>query len=105
MPITQIVPLAILIIMFIVATKWPINIGVMGFVAAFFVGFFMLGMTDREILEEFPATIFLTIVGVTFFFSMAQANGTVDVIVRACVKAVGGRMALIRGCSSSSPLC
>ena len=26
---------------------------------------------------------------------MAQANGTIDVIVRACVKAVGGRMALI----------
>jgi hypothetical protein len=95
MPLTQIIPLAILILMFVVATKWPVNIGIMGFVASFFVGWFMLGLNDKKILEEFPATIVLTIIGVTFFFSMAQANGTIDVIVRACVRAVGGRVSLI----------
>ena len=31
----QIIPLVVLVIMFIVATKWPVNIGVMGLVAAF----------------------------------------------------------------------
>lgn len=30
--------IAILVVMFIVAAKWPMNIGIMGFVAAFFVG-------------------------------------------------------------------
>ncbi len=54
------------------------NIGIMGFVAAFFVGWFLLGMDDKEILEEFPASIVLTILGVTFFFSLAQKNGTID---------------------------
>ncbi|HEX7202723.1 MAG TPA: C4-dicarboxylate ABC transporter, partial [Arthrobacter sp.] len=35
MTATQIVPLVVLVVMFIVATKWPLNIGVMGLVASF----------------------------------------------------------------------
>ena len=61
----QIIPLVILVVMFVVATKWPLNIGVMGLVASFGVGYFMLGMTDKEILADFPASIVLTIIGVT----------------------------------------
>jgi Na+/H+ antiporter NhaD/arsenite permease-like protein len=91
----QIIPLAILVVMFIVATKWPLNIGVMGLVASFGVGYFMLGMTDREILKDFPASIVLTIIGVTYFFSMAQKNGTIDVIVQTCVRLVRGKTLLL----------
>ncbi|MUU71983.1 C4-dicarboxylate ABC transporter [Pseudarthrobacter sp. GA104] len=95
MTAVQIIPLAILVVMFIVATKWPLNIGVMGLVASFGVGYFMLGMTDREILAEFPASIVLTIIGVTYFFSMAQRNGTIDIIVQTCVRLVRGRTLLL----------
>ncbi|TLM81714.1 C4-dicarboxylate ABC transporter [Pseudarthrobacter sp. NamE2] len=91
MTATQLVPLVILVVMFVVATKWPLNIGVMGLVASFGVGYFMLGMTDREILAEFPASIVLTIIGVTYFFSMAQRNGTIDIIVQTCVRLVRGK--------------
>ncbi|MGO2986405.1 MAG: SLC13 family permease, partial [Brevibacterium aurantiacum] len=76
MTMIQILMLVVLVVMFIAATKWPINIGVMGLVAAFAFGAFVFGMDDKEILEEFPASIVLTIVGVTFFFSIAQKNGT-----------------------------
>ena len=92
---TQIIPLVILLVMFVVATKWPLNIGVMGLVASFGVGYFMLGMTDKEILAEFPASIVLTIIGVTYFFSMANGNGTVDVIVQNCVRLVRGKTMLL----------
>ena len=95
MTATQIIPLVILVVMFVVATKWPLNIGVMGLVASFGVGYFMLGLTDSEILSEFPATIVLTIIGVTYFFSMAQRNGTIDIIVQACVRLVRGRAMLL----------
>jgi len=88
---TQIIPLAILVVMFVVATKWPLNIGVMGLVASFGVGYFLLGMNDKEILAEFPASIVLTIIGVTYFFSMAQRNGTIDVVVQSCVRLVRGK--------------
>jgi len=95
MTAVQIIPLAILVVMFIVATKWPVNIGVMGLVASFGVGYFLLGMDDKEILKEFPASIVLTIIGVTYFFSMAQRNGTIDIIVRTCVRLVRGRTMLL----------
>lgn len=95
----QIIPLVILVLMFVVATKWPLNIGVMGLVASFGVGYFMLGMTDKEILKDFPASIVLTIIGVTYFFSMAQRNGTIDIIVQSCVRLVRGKCCC-PGCSS-----
>jgi di/tricarboxylate transporter len=95
MTATQIIPLVILVVMFVVATKWPLNIGIMGLVASFGVGYFMLGMTDKEILEEFPASIVLTIIGVTYFFSMAQRNGTIDIIVQTCVRLVRGKTVLL----------
>ena len=91
----QIIPLVILVVMFVVATRWPLNIGVMGLVASFGVGYFMLGMSDKEILAEFPASIVLTIIGVTYFFSMAQRNGTIDVIVQTCVRLVRGKTLLL----------
>jgi di/tricarboxylate transporter len=95
MTATQIIPLVILVVMFVVATKWPLNIGVMGLVASFGVGYFMLGMTDKEILAEFPANIVITIIGVTYFFSMAQRNGTIDIIVQNCVRLVRGKTLLL----------
>ncbi|MCT9868174.1 SLC13 family permease [Paenarthrobacter aurescens] len=95
MTATQIIPLVILVVMFVVATKWPLNIGVMGLVASFGVGYFMLGMTDKEILADFPANIVITIIGVTYFFSMAQHNGTIDIIVQGCVRLVRGKTLLL----------
>ncbi|GAA1389537.1 SLC13 family permease [Luteococcus peritonei] len=95
MPLTEIIPLLVLIGMFIVATKWPLNIGVMGFVASFFVGYFVLGMDDKEIFKEFPVSIVMTIIGVTYFFSMAQNNGTIDLIVRKCISAVRGKVSVM----------
>ena len=95
MTAVQIIPLIILVVMFVVATKWPLNIGVMGLVASFGVGYFMLGMTDKEILADFPANIVMTIIGVTYFFSMAQRNGTIDIIVQTCVRLVRGKTLLL----------
>lgn len=95
MTAVQIIPLIILVVMFVVATKWPLNIGVMGLVASFGVGYFMLGMDDKEILADFPANIVITIIGVTYFFSMAQRNGTIDIIVQSCVRMVRGKTLLL----------
>lgn len=95
MTMIQILMLVVLVVMFIAATKWPINIGIMGLVAAFAFGTFVFGMDDKEILEEFPASIVLTIVGVTFFFSIAQRNGTIKILVDLAIRAVHGRINLV----------
>jgi di/tricarboxylate transporter len=91
----EVLPLIALVAMFVIATFFPINIGILGFIGAFFVGAFMLGYDDKEILAEFPTSIVLTIIGVTYFFGMAKKNGTIDLLVNACIRAVRGRVTLV----------
>ena len=95
MTLVQILILVVLVVMFVIATKWPINIGIMGFVGAFLFGTFAFGMSDKEIFAEFPASIVLTIIGVTFFFSMAQRNGTIKMLVDLAIRTVRGRLGIV----------
>lgn len=91
----EVLSILILAVMFIVATVLPVNMGALAFVGAFVLGVFVLGMDTDQILEAFPGGLFLTIVGVTYLFAIAQRNGTVDLLVQGGVKLVGSRVALI----------
>lgn len=91
----EVLPLIALVAMFVIATFFPINIGILGFIGAFAVGYFMLGFDDKEILTAFPSSIVLTIVGVTYFFGMAKKNGTIDLLVNACIRGVRGRVSVV----------
>ena len=92
---TELIPILALVVMFIAATVWPVNMGALGFVAAFFVGTLAVGMSTDDIIGGFPSELFLTLVGVTYLFAIAQNNGTVDLMVRGAVRLVRGRVALI----------
>ncbi|MFJ6157789.1 SLC13 family permease [Pseudarthrobacter sp. NPDC092184] len=85
----------ILAAMFLLATVLPLNMGALAFVGAFLLGTVVLGMTTNDILANFPGGLFLTIVGVTYLFAIAQNNGTIDLLVRGAVRMVGSRVALI----------
>lgn len=91
----EILPLIALVAMFVIATFFPINIGILGFIGAFVVGAFLLGYDDKEILAEFPSSIVLTIIGVTYFFGMAKKNGTIDLLVHTCIRSVRGRVTIV----------
>jgi Na+/H+ antiporter NhaD/arsenite permease-like protein len=91
----EIVSILALVAMFVIATLLPVNMGALAFVAAFAVGTLSLGMSTDDIIAGFPADLFLTLVGVTYLFAIAQNNGTVDLLVRMSVRAVAGRIALI----------
>ena len=95
MTYVEILPLIALVAMFVIATFFPINIGILGFIGAFGVGAFLLGYDDKEILAAFPSSIVLTIVGVTYFFGMAKKNGTIDLLVNACIRGVRGRVTVV----------
>ncbi|CEJ15895.1 hypothetical protein BN1110_06244 [bacterium YEK0313] len=92
---SQMLSIYVLALMFVVATILPINMGVLAFVGAFLVGTLVAGMTANQIIAGFPGGLFLTLVGITFLFAIAQNNGTIDWLVRLAVKAVGGRIAAI----------
>ena len=71
-----------------------INLGVLGIVAAFALGT-ALGVSEDEIFAGFPGDLFVILVGVTYLFAIASKNGTVDWLIHAAVRAVGGRTAAI----------
>ncbi|MFC7850470.1 SLC13 family permease [Arthrobacter sp. NPDC057388] len=81
--------------MFLLATVLPLNMGALAFVGAFLLGSVVLGMSTSDILANFPGGLFLTIVGVTYLFAIAQNNGTIDLLVRGAVRMVGSKVALI----------
>jgi di/tricarboxylate transporter len=91
-PVLSIIVLAV---MFLLATVLPLNMGALAFVGAFLLGSVFLGMSTNDILANFPGGLFLTIVGVTYLFAIAQNNGTIDLLVRGAVRMVGSKVALI----------
>ncbi|MFC8800857.1 SLC13 family permease [Promicromonospora sp. NPDC057138] len=84
-----------LVALFVAGTVLPINMGALAYVAAWFVGVFALHMDEKEVLGGISADLVLTLIGVTYLFSIAKNNGTVDLIVSKAVQAVGGQVALI----------
>ncbi|MBP0630633.1 SLC13 family permease [Cupriavidus sp. AcVe19-1a] len=91
----HVISISALGLMFVIATVLPINMGALAFVGAFLVGTLAAAMPAKAILAGFPADLFLTLVGITYLFAVAQNNGTIDWLVRLAVRAVGGRIAAI----------
>ncbi len=87
--------LIVLLGMFVVASVLPINLGIMGFVAAFLLGITLGGMTVDDIFAVFPSDLFILLAGITFLFAIAQNNGTVDLLVSWGLRLVGGNVGLI----------
>ncbi|MGW5643841.1 SLC13 family permease [Saccharopolyspora sp. NPDC003752] len=83
-----------LVLMFALAIAFDVNIGVLGFVGALVVAG-IGGLSVDQVLESFPADIFVLIAGVTYLFAIARENGTVELMVRTGVRLVAGKVALI----------
>jgi di/tricarboxylate transporter len=91
----ELISILVLAVVFVIATTRSINMGVLAFAAAFGVGTLAAGMNAKEIFDGFPGDLFVVLVGVTFLFAIARANGTTDWLVHAAIRLVGGRVALI----------
>jgi di/tricarboxylate transporter len=91
----QLVAILGLVVMFVVATALPINMGALAFALAFLVGSVFVGMTANQIIAGFPGDLFVTLVGITYLFAIAQKNGTIDFLVHWAVRAVRGHIAAI----------
>lgn len=76
----ELISIAALAVMFVMATLRPINLGALGFAAAFLVGTQVLAMQPDDVLAGFPANLFLILVDVTYLFGIANTNGTVDLL-------------------------
>jgi len=85
----------VLVVMFVVGTALPINLGVMGFVAAYLVGTLLGGLSAEDIFGGFPANLFILLAGVTYLFAIALKNGTVDLLMHWGLRLVRGNVGLV----------
>jgi len=92
---SHMISIYVLAAMFVLATVLPINMGIIALVGAFLVGTLFAGMSTKAIMAGFPAELFLTLVGITYLFALAQNNGTIDWLVRLAVRMVRGHVAAI----------
>jgi di/tricarboxylate transporter len=72
-----------------------INVGVIAIVMAWAIGVYVAGMPLGEVLAGFPSQLFLTLAGVTLFFTVAQVNGTLAKIAHRAVRLCRGNVGLI----------
>ncbi len=91
----ELISVLALVVIFVLATTLSVNMGALAFAGAFLVGTLAGGLDADGIFAGFPGDIFVVLVGVTYLFAIARANGTTDWLVAAAVRLVGGRIALI----------
>jgi di/tricarboxylate transporter len=87
--------IAIFVAVFAIATFRNIHLGVLMIPAACAVGVWLAGMSLRDVITGYPINILILIAGVTYFFGIAQGNGTIDRLIQKVLAAVGARRSLL----------
>ncbi|UUU34159.1 SLC13 family permease [Streptomyces sp. CA-210063] len=91
----ELISILVLAVVFVIATTRSVNMGALAFAAAFGVGELVAGLDADGIFAGFPGDLFVVLVGITYLFAIARANGTTDWLVHASIRLVRGRVALI----------
>ncbi|MFC8663521.1 SLC13 family permease [Streptomyces sp. NPDC057199] len=91
----ELISILVLVVVFVIATTRSINMGALAFAAAFGVGELVADLDTDKIFAGFPGDLFVVLVGVTYLFAIARANGTTDWLVHASIRLVRGRVVLI----------
>jgi Na+/H+ antiporter NhaD/arsenite permease-like protein len=89
------VSLGALLVVIVVSCFSPINIGVLSIALAFLIGHFLGGLSVPTIIAGFPASLFLTLAGITLLFAQARVNGTLDKVAARSVRLARGNRGLI----------
>lgn len=90
-----ILALAGLVVIFVLGSLRPVNMGAIALVVAFVLSVAISGESAKELLGGFPVSLLIILVGVTYLFGLASTNGTVEWLVTAAVRAVRGRREVI----------
>lgn len=72
-----------------------INVGLIAIAAAWLVGVYVAGMKPDAVLSGFPAGLFLTLVGVTLLFSIAEANRSFENLATRAFRFARGSVRLL----------
>ncbi|WP_009478464.1 SLC13 family permease [Rhodococcus sp. JVH1] len=84
-----------MVLIFVLGTQRPVNIGALALIATFLVGTLVANESVGELLVGFPPNLFVLLVGVTYLFGLAAANGTLEWIIDRAIGLLGDRPAIV----------
>lgn len=93
--LAQLIALGVFIALFAIGAVRGVHIGVLMLVGAAGTGLLLTDMTVEDIIAGFPLSIMVLLAGVTYFFAIAQENGTVDKIIDWALEKVGSSAVLL----------
>src|SRR5690349_8175751 len=67
-----------------------INVGVLATAFAWLIGTYAAGWKADQVMAGFPASLFLTLTGVTLLFALAEAKGTLERVANRIIRLSGG---------------
>ena len=72
-----------------------VNVGLLSIALAWVIGVYAAGMKPDAVIAGFPASLFITLAGVTFLFAIAKSNGTLDLLAGHAARLVRGNAGLL----------
>lgn len=87
MSTTAIVVLLVIVAVIVLGTVLKVNYGLLGIVAAFICGMFMVDMSSGAVMNTWSVKLFFQMFSVTFFYAFAINNGTLELIAKKLVYA------------------
>ena len=83
--------LALAIVVIISCINEDLNVGFLAIAFGIVVGAIWVDLSAAKVLNAFPVSLFMILVGVTFLFALASTNGTMEKISSYAIRACGGR--------------
>ena len=87
--------LALVILVGISCVNEDLNVGFLGIAFGIIVGGVFAGTPASKVMNAFPLSLFMILVGVTFLFGMAQTNGTMEKLTAYSIRACKGNTSLV----------
>ncbi|MEU6700902.1 SLC13 family permease [Pseudonocardia sp. NPDC046786] len=91
----HVIAIVALVLIFVVGTSRPINLGALALIATFLIGTLVAGESVGELLDGFPPELFVLLVGVTYLFGLAATNGTIEWLIDRATGLLGDRPAVV----------
>src|SRR5436190_3535693 len=89
------ISVAALVLAVALSCTTTINVGVVSLTLALLVGVYLGGMTPDAVLAGFPVSLFVTLLGVTLLFSIAESNGTLARLTARAVRLCRGHAGVL----------
>ena len=90
----DVISLIVFVVVVIVAFLKKMNVGLLSIAVAVVLGRFF-GITDKVIISGFSTSLFITLVGITFLFTIVNSTGALELSAKKLVSLVGKNIWLI----------